>query len=428
MASTPPQSRNIQATLDPCVVLMKDLISRYQHKWKDQGGIFSLAQGVVYWNPPEQCQVALRAALASSDNLLHMYGPDEGLPQLRSRLTSKIQTENGLCNHDVMITVGANQAYVNCVVALLDHTSTSVVFAPYYFNHYVRNRHGFVSPPLFLFSRFQMALQMTTNNILVGPCKHGIPDVSWLEQAFQSDPSIRMVTLTNPGNPTGILLDRQTVQKIVDVCKVHNCWLILDATYEYFANSFGACFSEPHVIHIFSFSKSYALAGYRCGYLVASRDADRLFDNLLKVQDTIPIAPSRVAQVAALGALDAGKEWVQQQYATLDASRQYILEALGSMPEIIGGSGAMYVMAKLPDGMEDDEAVAEQLVDFFGIAVIPGSFCGFPGYVLYAGSTVILIFFRPSRCKKFTSGTFASVMPILNHHDAKTQPNGCVEA
>ena len=74
------------------------------------------------------------------------------------------------------------------------------------------------------------------------------------------------------------------------------------------AASFDACFDEPHCIHIFSFSKAYALAGYRCGYLALHPEAagGTLYAQMLKVQDTVPIAPSRLAQVAALGALKAG--------------------------------------------------------------------------------------------------------------------------
>ena len=112
---------------------------------------------------------------------------------------------------------------------------------------------------------------------------------------------------------------------------------------------------------------------------------------MLKVQDTLPIAPPRISQVAALGALKAGKDWVRDQYATLNESRQFILDALHPM-EIMGGSGAMYVMARLPQQnkeeekdynsfIPDDLEICRQLVEHYGIAIIPGSYCGFPGWI-----------------------------------------------
>jgi aspartate/methionine/tyrosine aminotransferase len=109
---------------------------------------------------------------------------------------------------------------------------------------------------------------------------------------------------------------------------------------------------------------------------------------MLKVQDTIPIAPSRISQVAAAGALSAGPAWVREKVATLDVGRQAILEALSPLP-IMGGSGAMYVMAKLPSGAVattgntpvDDVQIAREFVRDYGVAVIPGTFCGVPGWI-----------------------------------------------
>ena len=218
---------------------MKDLIGQYAADWDDRGGIYSLAQGIVWWTPPAECQEALLEALtADQDNqnnaLLHLYGPDEGLPELRAQLQHKVATENGLPDHDIMVTVGANQAYVNCVLTLLSSpTDRAVVFTPYYFNHY-------------------MALQMTMlspqDQILEGPTsEEGLPDLDWLQEQFQyynndssSNSKIQMVTLVNPGNPTGTALSRAFVQRAVDLCRQHGAWLILDATYENFVNGDGA--------------------------------------------------------------------------------------------------------------------------------------------------------------------------------------------
>ncbi len=366
-------SSRVENTLNPCVVLVQQLVQEHQHSWKDKGGIYSLAQGVVYWSPPESVNEALLEALQSEDQSLHLYGPDEGLPKLREILQKKVQLENGLMSpqYQIMVTSGANQAYMNCVLTLLDPDDQSVVFAPYYFNHV-------------------MALQLTlssTENILIGPTTdQGKPDTEWLRKSFHTKSSIRMVTITNPNNPLGVFLTREDLQPIVDLCAEFNAFLILDCTYEYFVPDALPCFNEaPHVLYIFSFSKSYALAGYRIGYVVLPSLS--LYQQMIKVQDTIPICPSRISQVAAVGAMQAGKEWVLQQYGTLSSGRQAILQALQGCPRIIGGQGAMYVMAQLPtnkgngDSMADDIEFARQLVRDFGVAVIPGSFCGAPEWI-----------------------------------------------
>lgn len=425
-------SQNIQRTLDPCVVLMKELVGRHAASWEDRGGIYSLAQGVVYWKPPDECSTALTQALAACDShhhhnhYLHTYSPAEGVPELVRALQVKVAQENKLVHPPpaIMVTAGANQAYVNCVLTLLTSSSDdkAVVFRPYYFNHV-------------------MALQMTIapDNILMGPTllEDGRPDLDWLEEQFAlyngSNDSknsgggrggsgrIQMVTLVNPGNPTGTALSRTQIQPLVDLCRRYNCWLVLDATYEYFVHhsndddnknnnnsnsdsgksdsgNFDGCFDEPHCIHIFSLSKSYALAGYRCGYLTVP--CPKVYQQMLKVQDTILIAPPRSTQVVALAALAVGRYWVQKQVQTLSKGRNAILQALQpTCTAILGGSGAMYVMGQLPtigrdnddDGDDnnnnnihravDDVWVANALVRDYGVAVIPGSFCGYPGWI-----------------------------------------------
>lgn len=135
------------------------------------------------------------------------------------------------------------------------------------------------------------------------------------------------------------------------------------------------------------------------GYVALSSkngDAGRgtaAYNEMLKVQDTIAICTSRISQMVALGALRAGRDWVYDQVKTLDAGRRAILGALSSLEEVIGGNGAMYVMGKLPDGV-DDQVFASSLVEHHGVAVIPGSFCGLPGWIRVCYSNL-----PPEDCK-----------------------------
>ena len=398
-------SDRILPTLDPCVVLMKQLVSKHSGRWEGRGGIFSLAQGVVYWKPPRSAYESLAGAL-ESDEALHTYCPDEGLPELVSALKEKLAEENGLNGGvEVMVTTGANQAYMNCVLTLMGEGEKCVVFRPYYFNHV-------------------MAVQMTRGeeSLLVGPCSDGgVPDLRWLRDQFDDSGGggrggggIKMVTLVNPGNPTGTSLPRAVLDDAIELCRENGAWLVVDNTYEHFDHS-GAnsptlsgvpfwCSSEEHVINVFSFSKAFALAGFRVGYAAInagphSERGREAYNQMIKVQDTVPICPPRPSQIAALGSLSAGRSWVAEKVSTLDASRDAILDALSPLAEhtgspVMGGSGAMYVMAKLPDGL-DDRAVAEDLVEKHGIAIIPGSFCGLPGWVRVCYSNL-----DPEKCKE----------------------------
>ena len=362
----PAAARNrVQKTLDPC------------EKWEDRGGIYSLAQGVVYWKPPTEALEAVAAA-ATSDDTLHTYCPDEGTVELRPALAEKLATENALDDVNIIVTSGANQAYVNVVLTLLSEGDKCVVFCPYYFNHV-------------------MAIQMTRGeeSLLVGPTgEDGVPDLDWLKSQLEEDKSIRLVTIVNPGNPTGTSLSRKYLEEAVRLCEHYGAWLVMDNTYEHFDHS-GAngssssgdtpafwCSSKEHVINIFSFSKAFALAGFRVGYVAINKGprGEEAYEQMLKVQDTIPICPARVSQIAALASIGSGREWVAERVKTLDGGRQAILNALSPLESIMGGTGAMYVMAKLPVGM-DDKQLANDLVERYGVAVIPGSFCGYPQWI-----------------------------------------------
>ncbi|KAL3815485.1 hypothetical protein ACHAXA_000722 [Cyclostephanos tholiformis] len=432
---SPSISSRARGTLDPCVILMKRMINKYADKWRTRGGIYSLAQGVVYWRPPMSAYEALSDAIGANvdtttamgggeggdGGIIHTYCPDEGYSPLLEALSIKLRKENGLIDPHVIVTSGANQAYVNCVLTLLDEVDDAndggvcVVFEPYYFNHV-------------------MAVQSIRGDggLLVGPTVRGVPDLSWLRERLEENEyagtaaasggggrgrnagnAIRMVTLVNPGNPTGVSLPYAFLEEMMQLTKDYGVWLVVDNTYEHFdvegrnrlpdgmSRPDFPCFDEEHVINIFSFSKGYAMAGFRVGYVALSSKngnnnnsnsngergrgrgrgrGTQAYEEMLKVQDTIAICTSRISQMAALGAMRSGRSWVRERVKTLDVGRAAVLGAMSSLEDVVGGNGAMYVMGKLPDGVDDQEFTS-LLVEHYGVAVIPGSFCGFTGWI-----------------------------------------------
>lgn len=379
-------SNRIQETLDPCVVLMKQLLTKYQYLWDGDDQMYSLAQGIVHWSPPPSAAQAMISAIQEENNDLHLYAPDEGIPELISALKDKFKRENHLpssddVNMDIIVTSGANQAYMNCICTLLSEGDKCVIFKPYYFNHV-------------------MAIQMVRGNeaILTGPIdQNGYPDIHWLRKQLEHDKhKIKIVTVVNPGNPTGVSIPTDNLRKIVNLCKDYNVWLIMDCTYEHFdhngSNSFPIhnsddvgfhCFDDENVINIFSFSKGYGMAGFRVGAVTINTTSEKgrdMYQQMVKVQDTIPICTSKISQLAAIGALSTGRKWVLDKVKSLDTGRELIMDALSSLECCIGGTGAMYIMAKLPDGM-DDMVFAETLIEKYGVAIIPGVFVGLPGWI-----------------------------------------------
>ncbi|KAG4972597.1 hypothetical protein JHK85_039018 [Glycine max] len=297
-------SRRALETEMPVMVQMQELL-------RGAKNAVSLAQGVVYWQPPKQALEKVKELV--SEPLISRYGNDEGIPELRAALVKKLRDENNLHKSSVMVTSGANQAFVNLVLTLCDPGDSVVMFAPYYFNAY-------------------MSFQMTgVTNILVGPGSSDTlhPDADWLERILsETKPPPKLVTVVNPGNPSGTYIP-EPLLKIAYPSEV----------------------------------KDFA-------------------EQLLKVQDNIPICASILSQYLALYSLEVGPQWVVDQVKTLEKNREIVLEALSPLGEgsVKGGEGAIYLWAKLPHGnAHDDFDVVRWLANKHGVAVIPGKACGCPG-------------------------------------------------
>ncbi|EYU24678.1 hypothetical protein ABFS82_04G103100 [Erythranthe guttata] len=328
----------------------------------------SLAQGVVYWQPPKQALEKVQELVWEPS--VSRYGADEGLPELREALLKKLRQENNLNKSSVMVTAGANQAFVNIVLTLCDAGDSVVMFAPYYFNSY-------------------MSFQMTgVTDILVGPGDPQTlyPDADWLEKTLlQTKPTPKLVSVVNPGNPSGTYIPEPLLQRISNICKNAGCWLVIDNTYEYFMydGRKHACLEDNHIVNIFSFSKAYGMMGWRVGYIAFPSEVEGFAAQLLKVQDNIPICASIISQRLALHSLEMGPTWVTDKVKDLVKNRELLLEALSPLGKesVKGGEGAIYLWAKLPEEYKDDFEVVRWLAKKHGVVLIPGCSSGCPGYV-----------------------------------------------
>ncbi|CAE7652844.1 ISS1 [Symbiodinium pilosum] len=118
----------------------------------------------------------------------------------------------------------------------------------------------------------------------------------------------------------------------------------------------------------------------------------------MKVQDTIAICPTVVSQKVALAALGAGREWVQERVRGLKENKRLVIQALTETlgpGSVAGGSGAIYLMAKLPKGFENDTQVVEWLSEKHRVCAIPGSACGAPGEIRVCYANL-----APAKCEE----------------------------
>ncbi|KAF8393308.1 hypothetical protein HHK36_021549 [Tetracentron sinense] len=340
-----------------------------------------MVQGIVYWQPPEQALEKVKEIVWEPS--ISRYGADEGLPELREALMKKLRQENKLYKSSVMVTAGANQAFVNLVLTLCDAGDSVVMFAPYYFNAY-------------------MSFQMTgITNILVGPGnpKTLQPDADWLERTLtENKPVPKLVTVVNPGNPSGTYIPEPLLKVVLSLSlslsraralmrsnSVSSSTGILTTVCRYFMYDGlkHSCIEDNHIVNIFSLSKAYGMMGWRVGYIAYPSELEGIGAQLLKVQDNIPICASIISQRLALYSLETGPGWVRDRVKDLVKNRSLLLEALSPLgvDAVKGGEGAIYLWAKLPDEYPDDFEVVRWLAHRHGVVLIPGSASGGPGCV-----------------------------------------------
>ncbi len=326
-------------------------------------GTISLGQGVVHYGPPPQALDRLSGCMAEPEN--HKYKPVEGIRPLVEALEVKLRAENGIPvggESAVVVTAGGNMAFVTAILAITDPGDQVILISPYYFNH-------------------DMAVVMAGCMPVVVPTDE--------QYQLQADaiaeaitPKTRAVVTISPNNPTGAVYSESSLRHVNAICRERGVYHIHDEAYEYFTYDGAAHFSpgsitgsENHTISLFSFSKSYGMAGWRIGYVVIPWD---LLVSVKKILDTMLICPPVISQHAALGALDAGPAYAREQIRSIAAIRQMAVESLASLGPACRApraDGAFYFLLKIETDM-DSMALVERLVCEHGVAVLPGSTFG----------------------------------------------------
>jgi aspartate aminotransferase len=182
-----------------------------------------------------------------------------------------------------------------------------------------------------------------------------------------------MVMVNSPNNPTGAVIPPDEFAKILEVCKRRHVWLLSDECYSHFTYGDAKPFSiasvpgaKEHTIIAGSFSKTFAMTGWRMGYVLAPKP---LVDAVAKLQSQSTSNPNSITQYAALAAMRGSMDTVATMLAEYARRRESILAGLRAIPGITCATprGAFYVFpnvsAHFNKQMPDDVGVAKQLLE-----------------------------------------------------------------
>jgi len=322
-------------------------------------GTISLGQGVVHYGPPTAALDAVRGAL--TDASTHEYQDGAGLPALVEQLAMKLRAENGIDvtrGTRIMVTAGANMAFVHAVLAITAPGDEIILNVPFYFNH-------------------EMAIQMADcTAVRVATDDRYQPRLDALRAAI-TDRTRAIVTVT-PNNPSGAVFSEEALREINALCRDRGIYHIADEVYEYFtygsarhvsSGSFPG--AESHTIAMYSLSKAYGFAGWRVGYMTYP---EHLEQAMAKSQDTIVVCAPVASQVAAIAALELGRAYCEPHVREFAAIRDIVLSQLSALApwvSVPAADGAFYLLLKV-ETAQDPMTIAERLIREHKVAVIPG--------------------------------------------------------
>jgi aspartate/methionine/tyrosine aminotransferase len=317
------------------------------------------------FDTPEHIKAAAVAALAKG--MVH-YTPNTGVPALREALAETLQQYKRVRydpETEIMATAGGQEALYLSLQAFLNPNDEVLVPNPGYSQFYSCVRiAGGVAVPVPLLEN-----------------KNFAPDLSAARKLLTE--RTRALIVNSPHNPTGAVLSLKQLESIGRFAAENGLVIFSDEAYDrmvYEGSQFNSPAALPNMknqtVICGSLSKTYAMTGWRVGYLAATED---LIAAAVKVQQNIMLSICSFAQAGAVAALKGDQVCVDQMVGEFDARRRVIMQGIEESPGLtcpVVPAGAFYVFAKhAVPGMNSTD-LADHLLDKGGVAVVPGSSFG----------------------------------------------------
>ena len=340
---------------------------------REQAGerIVHLERGEPDFDTPRHIVEALGEAARAGET---HYPDQRGTPELRAALVEKLGRENRIgCDvDDVVVTNGGTHALLLVFQALLNAGDEVLVLSP----------HWMAIPKLVHF--VPGASYRTLPAYL--DLHQGVVDAAGFRERLRAAvrPETRGIYLNSPNNPSGAVLDRDHLQALADVAIERDLWVVSDEAYEHLLFDGARHVSiaslpgmAERTLSVFTLSKSYAMTGWRAGYVVSPPALRAVMGPLLAFYTTHGVFPSvqSAARVAVTGSQDA----VETMRRAYQERRDLLLEGLAdqSIIRIPPPRGAFYVFADVSAALRGRDVWA--LVDEWlglGVAVLPGTAFG----------------------------------------------------
>jgi len=323
--------------------------------------------------------VIKKAAVEALQAGFTRYTPTTGIPELKDAIAKKFKAENQLdvqasC---VVVSCGAKHSLYNILQALVDAGDEVLIPVPYWVSY----------PEMVKLAGGRPVVVATR------PADDFKVDASLLKKALSR--RTKVLILNSPSNPCGVVYRRKELEAIADFCVTNGITCISDEIYEkiifdgieHVSIASLSPAIKKRTVTVNGFSKSFAMTGWRLGYLAAEPEIVQAISN---IQDHSTSNPTSFAQKAALAAFTLGADYFAGIRKTFQERRDYIVKRLGSMKGKLGfklPEGAFYMFIDIAKTGLDSFTFAKRLLEEKHVAVVPGAAFGRDTYVRLSFAT-----------------------------------------
>ena len=360
-------------TLTPSLTLSIDSKAKAM---KAEGiDVCGFGAGEPDFDTPEHIKAAAQASIESG---FTKYTPSSGIPELRQAISEKLKADNGLeyKSHQIIVSNGAKHSCYNAILAACQTGDEIVIPAPYWLSYPEMARLA-GADPVFVQTKQENDWKMTADEF---------------EEVMT--PRTKMVIINSPGNPTGSLYTRDELAAIVEVAAAEDILILSDEIYEKLTYDGALHVSVASLskqaydltVTVNGFSKSYAMTGWRLGYLAAPEAIAKAVD---AIQSHSTSNPCSFAQKGALAALKGDQQPVSDMRDEFDMRRKYMVNRLKSISRIsvVEPKGAFYVLVNISQLGLSSTNFADRLLSKHHVAVVPGVAFGHDGTIRFSYAT-----------------------------------------
>jgi aminotransferase len=301
---------------------------------------------------------------AIQKNLTAGYSQSEGLPELRSEIVKKLKRDNNIDAKpsEIILTVGAIEGLAVAVLATVDPGDEVILPTPTYSTHITQVKLASAKPVL--------VPLIEENNFSL--------DIEAIKKAIT--PNTKAIMFCTPNNPTGTVFPEKDLRKLAEIVLEKDLKVIVDEAYEYFVFDDEKHFSmasipeiRKNVVTAYTFTKTYAMTGWRIGYLLA--DEEKLLQ-IKKAHIPFAICAPVVSQYAALAALQGSQNSIEKFRSEYLRARNLMCKRLDKLNSVFkyvkpGGSYLMFPNI-LSDSQVDSMGFCKKLLAEAKVSATPG--------------------------------------------------------